>query len=263
MEETLDSILLGIVQGLTEFLPVSSSGHLVLAQKLLNANLGQGILFEVAVHIATLVAILIFYRRRVTQLVYGTVTRNRQALEYAGKLIVGTVPAIVIALLFRQWIEQQFNSLLVVGICLILTGFIVWSTRFTIKNHCQGQNEPTWKAALLIGCVQAFAILPGISRSGSTVAAGLALGLKPLAAAEFSFMLGMFAMAGAGILLLPELSNVQPGLMDTILLGSVAALLSGLLALSAFVWLLRTQRFHVFAWYAWAMGAITVVWALA
>ncbi len=260
MEGILDSILLGIVQGLTEFLPVSSSGHLVLAQELLGANLGQGILFEVAVHIATLFAILIFYRRRVSKLIYGTVTRNRQALEYAGKLIVGTLPAVVVALLFRSWIEEQFNSLLGVGICLIVTGFLVWSTRFTIKDR--GQDEPTWGAAFVIGCVQAFAILPGISRSGSTVAAGLALGLNPLAAAEFSFMLGMIAMAGAGVLLLPELTSVDPELMKSITAGSLAALISGLLALAAFVWLLRTQRFFVFAWYAWIVGAVTVVWAL-
>ena len=93
MEEILDSILLGIVQGLTEFLPVSSSGHLVLAQELLGTNLGQGILFKVAVHIATLFAILIFYRRRVAQLFYGAVTRNRSALEYIAKLALGTLPA--------------------------------------------------------------------------------------------------------------------------------------------------------------------------
>ena len=260
MEEILDSILLGVVQGLTEFLPVSSSGHLVLAQELLDADLGTGILFEVAVHIATLFAILIFYRRRVLQLIYGTFTRDRHALEYAGKLVVGTLPAVVVALLFRSWIVEQFNSLLGVGICLIVTGFVVWSTRFTIKDH--GQDVPSWKAAFLIGCVQAIAILPGISRSGSTVAAALALGLNPLAAAEFSFMLGMIAMAGAGVLLLPELSSIEPGLMISITYGSIAALISGLAALVAFVWLLRTQRFYVFAWYAWVVGGITVVWAL-
>jgi undecaprenyl-diphosphatase len=260
MEEILDSIVLGIVQGLTEFLPVSSSGHLVLAQELLHADLGQGILFEVAVHIATLFAIMIFYRRRVTNLIYGTLTRDRRTLEYAGKLIIGTLPAIVVALLFRGWIEEQFDSLLGVGICLILTGFIVWSTKYTNKHT--GLDEPSWKSAFMIGCVQAFAILPGISRSGSTVAAGLALGLNPIAAAEFSFMLGMIAMAGAGILLLPELSSVDPTLMTAITYGSIASLLSGLVALAAFVWLLRTQRFYIFAWYAWVVGAITVTWAL-
>jgi len=261
MEDTLDAILLGIIQGLTEFLPVSSSGHLVLAQQLLNTEFGQGILFEVAVHIATLFAILIFYRRRVTKLAYGTLTRDHQALQYVGKLIVGTLPAVFAALTLRSWIEDQFNSLLVVGICLIATGFIVWSTRYTNKQN--GSDEPGWGAAFTIGCVQALAILPGISRSGSTVAMGLALGLSPLAAAEFSFMLGMIAMAGAGVLLLPELSTIEPALMDTIIAGSIAALLSGLAALAAFVWLLKTQRFYVFSWYAWTVGAATLIWVFA
>ena len=263
MEETFDSILLGIVQGLTEFLPVSSSGHLVLAQEILQTSFGQGILFEVAVHIATLVAILIFYRRRVAKLAYGTITRNRHALEYVGKLAIGTLPAVVAALTLRSFIEAQFNSLLVVGICLIITGFLVWSTRFTIQaGEDQGDDEPTWKGAFLIGCMQAIAILPGISRSGSTVAAGLALGMNPLAAAEFSFMLGMIAMGGAGVLLLPELNTADPALMSNITAGSIAALISGLGALAAFVWLLRTQRFYIFCWYAWVVGAATVAWAL-
>jgi len=260
MEDTIDSILLGIVQGLTEFLPVSSSGHLVLAQEVLGVNFGQGILFEVAVHVATLVAILIFYRKRVWELAHGFFTLQRPALEYTGKLVLGTLPAVAVALLLRDLIEQQFDSLLGVGICLIITGFIVWSTKKT--NTHSGDEVPSWKSAFIIGCVQAFAILPGISRSGSTVAAGLALGLSPLAAAEFSFMLGMIAMAGAGVLLLPELTSIDATLMNNIIAGSIASLISGLAALVAFVWLLRTQRFHVFAWYAWIVGAITVVVAL-
>lgn len=260
MKDVIDSIILGIVQGLTEFLPVSSSGHLVLAQEVLGTAFGQGILFEVAVHVATLFAILIFYRQRVLRLTTGVFTGRRDSLEYAGKLIVGTLPAVIVALTLRDMIEGQFESLLGVGICLIITGFLVWSTRYTNKH--EGASAPGWGAALIIGCVQAFAILPGISRSGSTVAAGLALGLHPLAAAEFSFMLGMIAMAGAGILLLPELTSIDPSLFDTIMAGSVAALISGLAALIAFVWLLKTQRFHVFAWYAWVVGAITIWFAV-
>lgn len=260
MEDIINSILLGIVQGLTEFLPVSSSGHLVLAQEILQTSFGQGILFEVAVHVATLFAILIFYRRRVAILAVGVFTFKPFALDYAGKLIVGTLPAIVVALLLRDLIEEQFESLLGVGICLIITGFLVFSTRFTNKH--EGTEVPSWGQALIIGCVQAFAILPGVSRSGSTVAAGLALGLHPLAAAEFSFMLGMIAMAGAGILMLPELTAIDASLLTSITAGSIAALISGLAALVAFVWLLRTQRFHIFAWYAWAVGAITIYVAL-
>lgn len=260
MEGIFDSILLGIVQGLTEFLPVSSSGHLVLAKKMLDVGLGSGLLFEIAVHIATLSAILIFYRQKVFALARGFFTRDRASLEYIGKLVVGTLPIVAVAVILRSFIESQFHSLLVVGLCLMTTGFIVWSTRFTLRVG--GANEPTWGQALIIGCVQAFAILPGISRSGTTVAAALALGINPLAAAEFSFMLGMIAMAGAGMLILPELGAVSPEMVSAIVYGSVAALLTGLLALITFVWLLRTQRFYIFSWYVWIVGALTIGWAL-
>jgi len=255
--QTIESLLLGIVQGLTEFLPVSSSGHLVIAQTLLGVEPGGGIVFEVAVHLATLVAILLFYRRRVFALTTGALSADGGAWRYIGKLFVGTMPAVAAALLARDWIERQFESPAVVGVCLLVTGGIVWTTRYTLRR---GQAvEPTWVAALLIGCAQAVAILPGISRSGSTVAVALALGLAPLAAAEFSFLLGMIAMAGAGVLLLPELTTVSSSVLHAIVSGGAAALVSGLAALWLFVWLLRGRRFYLFAWYAWIAGAATLI----
>lgn len=256
--DIVNAIILGIVQGLTEFLPVSSSGHLVMAQNLLGVTPGGGIVFEVAVHLATLVAIVIFYFKRIMTLVVGAFTGQADAWRYVGKLALATLPAIVVALLARDLIEQQFNSPLLVGCLLIVTGFIVWTTRYTITN---GEAlEPSWRDALIIGCAQAFAILPGITRSGTTVAVGMALGMAPLAAAEFSFLMGIIAMAGAAVLLLPELTSASPELMASILAGGAAALVSGLLALIAFVWLLKSQRFYVFAYYAWAAGAAFLLW---
>ncbi|HEX9877096.1 MAG TPA: undecaprenyl-diphosphate phosphatase, partial [Gammaproteobacteria bacterium] len=246
--ETAKALLLGIVQGLTEFLPVSSSGHLVIAQALLGVEPGAGIVFEVAVHLATLVAILLFYRRRVVDLTLGAVTAHPGSWRYIGKLFVATLPAVAAALIARDWIERQFESTAVAAVCLLVTGGIVWSTRYTLKR--EGSLEPTWLAAILIGCAQMVAILPGISRSGSTVALALALGLAPLAAAEFSFLLGVIAMAGAGVLLLPELTAVSGAELINTAFGCAAALVSGLIALKLFIWLLREQRFHLFAWYA-------------
>lgn len=257
--EWLEAIVLGVVQGLTEFLPVSSSGHLVLTQDLLGFEPGGGIVFEVAVHLATLVAIVIFYRLRVFALLVGALKGDGDAWRYGAKLGVATVPAVVVALLARGFIESQFESPTVAAALLMVTGCIVWSTRFTITK---GQAlEPTWMQALIIGCAQAFAILPGISRSGSTVAAAMALGIAPLAAAEFSFLMGIIAMAGAAVLLAPEIMSADASLLGSILTGSVAALLSGIAALVIFVWFLRTQRFHIFAWYAWGAGAAYLVWA--
>ena len=148
----------------------------------MGANAGGGIVFEVAVHVATMFAILLFYRRRVVALAVGALSADGGSWRYVGKLFVGTLPAVAVALLARDWIERTFESPTVAGVCLLVTGGIVWSTRYTLRR---GQAiEPTWVAALLIGCAQAVAILPGISRSGSTVAAAMALGVSPAAAAE-------------------------------------------------------------------------------
>ncbi|GIT15000.1 MAG: hypothetical protein CM1200mP36_07560 [Gammaproteobacteria bacterium] len=140
--EILESLLLGILQGLTEFLPVSSSGHLVIAQWLMGSELGRGILFEVAMHLATMVAILLFYRHRVAELAIGAISASKDSLRYIGKLAVGTLPAVAAALLARGWIEEQFQSPVIAGTCLLVTGGIVWSTRRTLGK---GESaEPTW-----------------------------------------------------------------------------------------------------------------------
>lgn len=257
---TLEAIILGIVQGLTEFLPVSSSGHLVMAQTLLGVEPDGGIVFEVAVHVATLVAIVLFYFRRVTGLALGALTGRADDWRYIGKLAVATLPAIVVALLAREFIEAQFNAPIVAGCLLLVTGCIVWTTRYTITR---GEAlEPSWSDALIIGCAQAFAILPGITRSGTTLATAMALGMAPLAAAEFSFMMGVIAMAGAAVLMLPELTTASPEMLSSIMAGGVAALVSGLLALVAFIWLLKSKRFYVFSWYAWGAGGAFVLWLL-
>ncbi|MBT8130998.1 MAG: undecaprenyl-diphosphate phosphatase, partial [Gammaproteobacteria bacterium] len=151
--EWLESLLLGIVQGLTEFFPVSSSGHLVMVQELLGFAPGGGIVFEVAVHVATLVAILLFYRKSVARLAAGTLTGKTDDLRYVGKLIVGTLPAIIIALTARHLIEALFEAPIVAGCMLLLTGFIVWSTRYTILHG--KDTEPSWRNAFFIGCAQA------------------------------------------------------------------------------------------------------------
>ncbi len=256
--EAIDAIVLGILQGLTEFLPVSSSGHLVMAQTVLGVEAGGGIVFEVAVHLATLVAIVAFYHKRVWVLTTGTLRFDAIHLRYVGKLIVGTLPAVVVALTAREFIEAQFDSPAVAGVMLLITGCIVWSTRYTIGRG--EATEPSWRNAFIIGCAQAFAILPGITRSGTTVATALALGMSPLAAAEYSFLLGVIAMAGAAVLLAPDLAGASSDLVTGILLGGGTALVSGMLALFSFIWLLRSQRFHAFAWYAWLVGGGFLMW---
>lgn len=249
----LEALWLGVVQGFTEFLPVSSSGHLVLFDTIFGTEGEGGLVFEIGVHVATLVAVVLFYRKRIFELAAGALRGDAAAWRYVGKLLVGTIPAGVIGVLFKDAIEQVFAAPWVAGVCLLVTGGIVWSTRTRLETAVG--EEPSWSAAWWIGCAQALALLPGISRSGSTVAAALAQGVAPAAAAEFSFLLGVIAISGAAILSLPDIAAAPPDLITSVMYGAVAALLCGLAALWMFVRMLRSHTFYLFAYYAWAVGA--------
>lgn len=257
--DVIEALVLGVVQGLTEFFPVSSSGHLAMLQAIFGGREASGLLFEVAVHVATLVAIVFFYRERIRAILVGFFGRDRETLEYVGKLGVATLPAVVIGLSAKDWIEAQFSNPLLVGFALWVTGFIVISTRWTASRAVT--PVPGWGVALAIGFAQAFAILPGISRSGSTVAMALALGVAPLAAAEFSFLMGIIAITGAAILMIPDLQHVDSGAWMSLGIGGAAALVSGLIAISLFVRMLDRSLFHHWAWYCWLVGGGFLLWA--
>lgn len=257
--DPIEALLLGLAQGLTEFFPVSSSGHLAMLQALFGGRESGGLLFEVGVHVATLFAIAFYYRARIAELLRGFFFRDREALEYVGKLAVATTPAVVIGLGAKDFIEAQFGNPVMVGGLLLTTGVIVMSTRWTAPKA--SAPVPGWGAALLIGCAQAFAILPGISRSGSTVAMALLLGVAPLAAAEFAFLLGIIAIAGAAVLMIPDLQSAQLSAMTDLSIGGAAALVSGLVAIWLFVRMLDRSLFHHWAWYCWGVGGAFLWWA--
>ena len=258
--DPIEAIVLGLVQGLTEFFPVSSSGHLAMMQALFGGRESGGLLFEVAVHVATLIAIVFFYRKRIAELVAGVFQRDPIAFDYVAKLALGTLPAVVVGLTSKDAIERLFSSPILVGTALLVTGLIVVSTRWTAPRALD--STPSWTAVALIGCAQAFAILPGISRSGSTVAAALALGVAPLVAAEFSFLLGVIAISGAAVLMLPELGAAGSEALANIAYGGVAALVSGLLAIWLFVRMLDRALFHYWALYCWMAGGAFLIWAM-
>ena len=252
-------IVLGIVQGLTEFLPISSSGHLVVAQAAIGLEV-PGVQVEVLLHVATLLAVLVVYRRTVLRLLRGAVTGDRESWTYIGLLVIATIPAVIVGLWLSDFIEQAFDSLVTVGVDFLVTGCILWSTRWA---EVPRSDVPSAKVASGIGLAQALAILPGISRSGTTVAAALWLGIKPVAAAEFSFLMAVPAIAGAGVLLLPDMLVEGVGMLNGgLALSFLAALVSGVVAIRLLIALLRRQAFHRFAPYCWALGTLTIVWGL-
>ncbi|MEZ4585773.1 MAG: undecaprenyl-diphosphate phosphatase [Gemmatimonadales bacterium] len=250
-------LVLGLVQGLTEFLPISSSGHLVLAETLVGFE-PQGVVFEVIVHIATLLSVFIAYRRRIGELVRGLFARQAAAWSYALFLVVATVPAAVIGLLFRDALEASFHSGVRLGLQFLFTAVVLYSTRFAVKRA--GTAAMTTGRSLWIGAAQAVAIIPGISRSGTTIAAALWVGIAPAVAAEFSFLMAIVVIAGTGVLelrhLTPDAAVLGPGL----LWAFVSALLAGIVAIKFLVALLRSSRFHLFAPYCAVLGVFCLIW---
>jgi undecaprenyl-diphosphatase len=254
-----DGVILGVVQGLTEFLPVSSSGHLVVAEALLGVHM-QGVFVEVTVHVATLLAVLIVYRARIAELLVGLARRDAAAWRYTALLVLASVPAGIVGVLFKDWFEATFKSLTVVGIDFLITGTFLWTTR-SVRG--QPREVPTTGAAFGIGVAQAAAILPGISRSGSTITAAMWLGVDAVRAAEFSFLMAVPAIAGAAVLQLPDLATGTASVGTVPLLAAfLAALVSGVGAIQLLVRLLARRAFHRFAPYCWALGLLTLGWVL-
>lgn len=254
-----EGVVLGLVQGLTEFLPVSSDGHLVLAGTLLGVAT-PGVFVEVALHVATLGAVFVVYGRRLAALIVGVVRRRPDDLRLAGLLAIGTVPAGVVGLLFKPLVEQAFDSLWMAGAGFLVTGAILWSTR---RVRSGDRTAPGAGAAALIGVAQALAILPGVSRSGSTVSAALLSRVRPAEAAEFSFLLAVPAITGAAVL---ESRHIVEGLggigIVPLAVACAVAFVSGIWAIRVLIALLQRGRFHVFAPYCWGVGVFTLILAL-
>ncbi len=251
-------IVLGLVQGLTEFLPISSSGHLVLVEALTGVHFTD-VTVEVSLHVATLGSVLVVYGRRLWEIASGALRGDGPSVRYAGLLVVATIPAGVVGVLFHRQIEEQFHSLIWLAAQFVVTGFILWWTRGPRGDRV----FPTVGGAAGIGAAQAFAILPAISRSGATVAAALWGGLTPAAAAEFSFLLAVPVIAGAALL------EGRRAVLNVAAVGAIPWAVSFVLAFAAGIWsirfllaLLRRGRFHVFAPYCWGVGAFTFVYAL-
>lgn len=248
-----DAVALGLVQGLTEFLPVSSSGHLVITEALLGLSI-PGILVEVTLHVGTLLSVVIVYRDRLWSLIQGALRGKAEAWRYIGLLVLATIPAGLVGLFFKNAVEMSFDDPAIAGVMLLVTGIILWTTRRPHRPRTRPLPGPL--LALGIGIAQAFAILPGISRSGSTIAAALWGGVEGEKAAEFSFLMSLPAIAGAAVLELKDLDVGVQGVGGVpLLVGFLVALVAGIFAIRFLVWLLRGQHFHVFAYYVWIVGA--------
>ncbi len=269
---TIEAIVLGTVQGLTEFLPVSSSGHLVLFQNLFGLKEPE-LLFDICLHVGTLSAVVIVFYREILEILKalfqiparmktaGGIVRLCQAdpsIRMALLIVVGFIPTAVIGLLFKEITDQLFGSITIVGCMLLVTGTLLWMTR-KVRGDGRPIGQATLRDALLIGVVQGLAILPGISRSGSTISIALFLGVDRKLAGRYSFLLSIPAIAGALVLGLdtPELQTTIP--LGTIAVGSVISAAVGWLALVILLRVVDRGQLHRFAPYCWIVGVVTLV----
>jgi undecaprenyl-diphosphatase len=245
----LEAAGLGIVQGLTEFLPVSSSGHLVLAEAILGVK-QQGAGFEVFAHFGTLLAILLYYRRDLLDMTVSVVRLRRdEHLRLFSLICLGSIPIVIVGLFFRHRIEGAFDDPRIAAGMLLVTGSFLLATRFARR----GERRVGPGRAVLIGIAQCIALLPGISRSGSTISTGMFLGVDRDQAARFSFLLVIPALVAA--VALKVLEGVPGGSVAAYATGAATAFVSGYLAL---VWLIRIVsrgRLDRFGWYCLAVGA--------
>ena len=246
---TFEAILLGLVQGLTEFLPVSSSGHLVIAQSLIPGFSQPGVLFDALLHVGTLVAVIVYFWRDLRSMVLSLFGLSDDRMTAAGAqhllflLIVGSLPTAAIGFAFKDLFESLFSQVTPVGFALIVTGMILF---FAERVGRRERDLPlmTWLDAFIIGIVQGIAIIPGISRSGSTIGAGLALGLDPATALQYSFLMSVPAVFGAVLLETRHLTAAAVNALPwgAYLAGTVAAGIVGYLSISFLLKMLMRRR---------------------
>ncbi len=261
----LQALILGIIQGLTEFLPVSSSGHLEIGHVLLGTSGEENLTFAVIVHAATVLSTLVVLWREVAQLFRGTFTTLQWNAEkdYVAKILVSMIPVFIVGMFFKDQVESFFgNGLLLVGICLLITAALLALSEWLQKRRQSEGHEVGYKDAIIIGLSQACAVLPGLSRSGTTIATGLLCGVKKESVAQFSFLMVLIPILGEAFL---DLLNVLQGEVVSDLglvpaiVGFVAAFATGCFACRFMIEIVRRQRLVWFALYCAIVGTVAII----
>jgi undecaprenyl-diphosphatase len=281
----LQAIFLGIVQGATEFIPISSSAHLIIIPWLFGWTdpALTSLPFDVALHLGTLVAVLVFFARDWVNLIgawFASVKERKIGADpnrrMAWFVVIGTLPGAVVGLLAESKIEKLFHepgapiqpsAMIVMGVIIAILGAILFLAD-RLATHVRGGENLTLKDVLIIGCSQALAIFPGVSRSGATISAGLALGLKRDAAAKFSFLLSAPIIAGAGLKSMVDVyamlksGAIAQGDLVLFIVGVIAAGVSGYLCIRFLLNYLQKNSINIFVYYRWALAALVIVVAL-
>ena len=261
----LEALILGLVQGLTEFLPVSSSGHLELGKVLLNVEAQSDIRFTIVVHGATVLSTLVVFFKEIWEILKGSLLfKWNSETQYLAKIVVSMIPVIVVGLFLEEYIESFFGGkIMFVGAMLIVTAILLGLTHF-LRNKFQ-ERKIGYGSAFIMGIAQAFAVLPGISRSGATIATGILLGNKKKDLAQFSFLMVLVPILAANMKSLIGFEGVEPGASTgsiQLLIGFLAAFITGWLACSWMVNLVRKGKLLWFAIYCLIIGLVAISYGL-
>lgn len=272
----IEAIVLGLVQGLSEFLPISSSGHLALLENFFGINEESVIFFAVLLHIGTLVSIFVVYHKDIVALFVelyllikdvvtgkGLRIEERSTRKLGVMIIVASIPTAIMGLLLENWINKVFSSLLVIGVCWIITGFLLLIAERATNNRKEIQGMK-YRNAFFVGICQGFAIMPGISRSGSTIVGSLITGLKREFAVEFAFLISIPAILGSALLEFPKAikAGIDPSTIGPMIVGFLVAAISGYFAITTMIRIVSKQKMRYFSYYVWVIGVATLVYTL-
>ncbi len=257
----LQSMFLGLLQGLTEFLPVSSSGHLAIAQHFIADFEQPGILFDVILHFGTLIAVMLYFSNDIKNLCLAPWNKSAQGKQYRKLLLLiifGSIPTAIIGLAFKDTFTAMFHNIYAVASMLLITGTLLFAAQ-RWRHGKRPMESITFTDAFITGVAQSLAIAPGISRSGSTIAALLFRGIDGASAARFSFLLSLPAIAGATLLSVGDMQNLPTDQIPVYLAGGATAFVSGLAAIHMLLRILARKRLSVFALYCWAVACAVFV----
>jgi len=275
----IKAFFLGIIEGLTEFIPVSSTGHLIIIGDWINFTSSSGKVFEVVIQLGSILAVMWVFRARLWQLIRGTLTGVSTEVAFTRNLLLAFLPAAVIGAIFIKTIKQVFYHPGVVAVTLVLGGLIMlWVERKT--HHTPGDvpgaaddsasderatartlEQITWKQAIGVGVAQCVAMIPGVSRSGSTIIGGMIAGIQRKTATEFSFFLAMPTMLGAAAYdMYRNIDLLSSHDLSAIAVGFIAAFLSALVVVRAVLRFVANHTYRVFAWYRIALGIVVAIW---
>ncbi len=268
--EFIEAFLLGLLQGITEFLPVSSSGHLALASALMGSELAPGITFEIVVHFGSFCSITVYFHKRIGKILADLfrsfspqgIREKRFANDASTRLsaiiLLSMIPAGVAYFTFKDSIEAIFFNPFLVSFMLLITGTMLFATRFVTDP----QKEVDVKRGFLMGLAQAFALIPGISRSGSTISAGLFMGINRDSVANFSFLMVLPVLGGAMLYDLTRIvgTGIDSVTVISLVIGFFTSFISGYFALKYLIILLKREKIHFFAYYCWAVGIFGLIY---